>query len=246
VVRRRKRKIPIVALALGACVAAATFLVLRRQSSEPSSILLPRDCPLGPTTSGIDVSYYQGDIGWDRVARAGVKFAFIRAYDGTAVFDGKFVANWQGAAQAKVLRGPYQYFRPELSPIDQADVLIRALRTHGTGELPPVLDVETTSGLTLDVVAQRAAAWVERVRTELKVEPLVYTNYGMWRWRPATEIATQPLWLAHYTTGCPMVPAPWVRWTFWQYTDNGRVPGISGAVDLDVFDGTVEDLRRRF
>jgi len=52
--------------------------------------------------------------------------------------------------------------------------------------------------------------------------------------RPAVEISAQPLWLAHYTTSCPEVPRPWTRWKYWQYTDNGRVPGITGAVDLDL------------
>jgi lysozyme len=227
-------------------MAAGALYLLHRRSSDSPSLLLPRDCALGPTTPGIDVSYYQGDITWERVARAGVKFAFIRAYDGTSVFDAKFVANWQGAAKARLLRGAYQFFRPEQSPSDQADLMIRALRTHGMGELPPVLDVESTDGIPLELVAERAAAWIARVREQLKIEPIVYTNVGMWRWHPARELGTQPLWLAHYTTNCALVPAPWVRWAFWQYTDNARVPGITGAVDLDVFDGTLEDLRRRF
>ncbi len=244
--RRKTRKLHVVALALCAGIAAAAFLIVPRVATDPVGALLPRDCPLGSTTAGVDVSYYQGDITWERVARAGVRFAFIRAYDGISVFDTKFVANWHGAKRAKLLRGAYQFFRPSLSATDQADLMIRALRTHGAGELPPVLDVETTDGLPLDLVAERAAAWVERVRTELKVEPIVYTNPGMWRWHPLTELAPQPLWIAHYTTHCPTVPAPWARWSFWQYTDNGRVPGITGAVDLDVFDGTIEDLRRRF
>ena len=91
-----------------------------------------------------------------------------------------------------------------------------------------------------------AKIWIDRVRSQLGVEPIVYTNVGMWRWRPATELGTQPLWLAHYTTECPSIPPPWLRWTFWQYTDAGRVPGISTPVDLDVFDGSLDELRRRF
>jgi lysozyme len=244
--RRRKRKSSWLLVAALCCVAAAGLLLVRDRRESRHPLPLPRDCPLGATTAGVDVSYYQGDISWPRVHRAGVTFAFIRAYDGIDVFDPKFVANWNGAKSAGILRGAYQYFRPDVSPIDQADALIRVLRMYGEGELPPVLDVETLDGRALPDVAAAAKLWIDRVRAELHVEPIVYTNYGMWRWRPATELGTQPLWLAHYTTQCPSIPGPWVRWTFWQYTDAGRVPGIGGSVDLDVFDGTLDDLRSRF
>jgi lysozyme len=173
-----------------------------------------------------------------------VRFAFIRVADGTDVIDPKFEANWSGAQRAKILRGAYQYFRPEQGPADQADVLIRMLRAHGVGELPPVLDVEETAALPLATVAERAQVWIARVRSELHLEPIVYTNPGMWQSRGAPELATQPLWLAHYTQACPAIPQPWARWRFWQYTDNGRVAGIDGPVDLDVFDGRLGDLRR--
>lgn len=233
------------AILAAAVVAATVVVVLKvRHDKVTGRIGLPHDCPLGPTTPGIDVSYYQGDIAWSRVARSGIRFAFIRVADGTDIFDTKFEANWRGAGNAKILRGAYQYFRANQSPTDQADVVIRALRAHGAGELPPVIDVEDTAGLPLATVAQRAQTWIARIRSELKVEPIVYTNPGMWRFRGARELATQILWLAHYTDACPELPQPWAKWQFWQYTDNGRVPGIEGPVDLDVFDGPVEDLPR--
>jgi lysozyme len=243
--RRRKRKSSWLVIAALCCVVAAGILLVRDRRTPYHPLPLPHDCPLGAATAGVDVSYYQGDITWPRVYRAGVRFAFIRAYDGVDVFDAQFIANWNGAKAAGLLRGAYQYFRPTVSPIEQADALVRVLRTYGEGELPPVLDIETLDGRTLAEVAAAARLWIDRVRAELHVEPIVYTNPGMWAWRPAIELGTQPLWLAHYTSQCPVIPAPWVRWTFWQYTDAGQVPGIGGSVDLDVFDGTVDDLRRR-
>lgn len=221
-------------LALLAGIAGGTFLLLRISANVKPPLLMPRDCDVGPTVLGVDVSYYQGEIVWPRVKRAGVAFAFIRAYDGTEIFDSQFLTNWTEAKRAGIERGAYQFFRPELSAIDQADLMIKTLRAHGIGELPPVLDVEVTGGLPPQALAERAKIWIDRVRTELRVEPIVYTNPGMWRWRPATEIASQPLWLAHYTTTCPELARPWKQWLYWQYTDNGRMDGITGAVDLDL------------
>src|SRR5690242_3432914 len=71
-------------------------------------------CELGPTTPGIDVSYYQESIQWKRVRRdGGVVFAFIRVSDGLTVEDPLFSANWNGAKRAGIMRGAYQHFRPE-------------------------------------------------------------------------------------------------------------------------------------
>jgi lysozyme len=231
---------------LAIAVAVGVYVLVLHGGEDGKRPPRPQECKLGPTTPGIDVSYYQGEITWSRVRRAGIRFAFIRVSDGTEVFDVRFEDNWRGAHRAKILRGAYQFFRPEQSPIDQANLLIRTLRAHGAGELPPVIDIEETGGLPLATVVERAQQWIARVRAELKVEPIVYTNPAMWQYRGAPELASQTLWLAHYTEQCPSIPAPWTRWTFWQYTDDGRVPGIEGAVDLNVFDGTLADLKKRY
>jgi lysozyme len=248
VVRKRKRGMRLGVVAAVAVIAFTAFVVLQAVQTRKHvrSKPVPPECKLGPTTSGIDVSYYQGDITWSRVHRAGVKFAFIRVSDGSTILDSKFAANWSGARQARVLRGAYQFFRPEEDPIVQANVLVAELRKRGAGELPPVIDIEVTGGLPLATVVANARLWIEHVRSQLGVEPIVYTNYGMFRWGGGEPLARQLLWLAHYTQQCPSVPPPWSKWTFWQYTENGRVDGIDGAVDLDVFDGPPEELRRRF
>lgn len=203
------------------------------------------DCGEGPTTPGIDVSYHQDAIQWAKVRKAGIRFAFIRVSDGTTVEDPRFDENWAGAKQAHVLRGAYQFFRPEQSPTAQADLLIAAIARDG-GELAPVIDVEATGGKSPAQIAGAIKVWVERVRNRLGVEPIIYTSPEFWRDRVGgADFSSQKLWLAHYTAECPRVPAPWKAWTFWQYSKTGRVPGIKGDVDLDVFAGTIDDLRRR-
>jgi lysozyme len=105
-----------------------------------------------------------------------------------------------------------------------------------------VIDIEVDGGLDASTVAERAQAWIERVRQRLGVEPIVYTGSDLWRNGGADTLGPQPLWIAHYTQGCPTLPPPWTRWTFWQHTDRGAVPGIEGPVDLDLFAGSLGEL----
>ncbi len=191
-------------------------------------------CDPGPTTRGIDVSYYQGEIDWQRVRGSGIEFAFIRISDGEDIPDTMFELNWGGAKAAGIRRGMYQFFRPGEDITAQADLAIAMTKKRGAGELPPVLDIEDDGGLAPVVVAKRARQWIDRVKKALHVEPIVYTYPDFWRRGGAESLGSQPLWIAHYTTACPTIPPPWTTWQFWQHSEKGRVPGITGAVDLDL------------
>ena len=237
----RRYLVVVAALALGAALAIAHWC---HRAPAPPAIAMP-DCHDGPVTPGIDVSYYQETIDWQRVKRAGIKFAFIRLSDGATLRDTMFDTNWVEAERAGIIRGAYQFFRPDENVDAQADLMIAAMAHLGHDDLPPVIDVEVDGGLAPAEVAKRATRWIDRVRDKLGVEPIVYTGNDMWKSGGSDPLGTQALWLAHYTQGCPMVPPPWTHWTFWQHTDRGAVPGIDGPVDLDLFAGTFGDLHER-
>lgn len=234
----RKAGLAIAGVALGVAAAAAALVRSRPHPARPER----PGCPVGPTLPGIDVSYYQETIDWPRVRRAGIRFAFIRLSDGATLRDAMFATNWAEAKRAGVVRGAYQFFRPDQSVAAQADLMIAAMRGRDRDDLPPVIDLEVDGGLAAPVVAARAQAWIDRVRDKLGVEPIVYTGNDLWRNGGGEPLGAQPLWLAHYTQGCPTLPAPWARWTFWQHTDRGAVPGIDGPVDLDLFAGELGTL----
>lgn len=214
-------------------------------ASADRTLIEARVCADGATTLGIDVSYYQGTINWTTVKNAGVKFAFIRVSDGDVFTDPKFSTYWTGAKQAGVIRGAYQFFRPNQNVTAQADKMIAAIGTYTPGDLPPVIDVEATGGLSASTVAARIRTWVDRVKNALGVAPIVYTGKYFWRDDVGgpTSFVGNPLWIAQYTSLCPDLPAPWQRWTFWQYSESGTVAGVSGGnVDMDRFNGSVDDL----
>lgn len=190
---------------------------------------------------GIDVSHYQGEIDWQQVKDSGIQFAFIKATDGEGP-DPVWQGNVLEANKAGIPFGLYHFMRPSEDPAGQAEWFQSRFETlkEQVGivpDLPPVLDAELSS-LTL-----------ESVRTFLAQLPgsILYTDPAMiQKWASvsaASELLKHPLWIAEYNTPGPPRYAPWDNWTFWQY-GTGRVPGIQTLVDLDWFNGSVEDLQR--
>ncbi|HVK89759.1 MAG TPA: glycoside hydrolase family 25 protein [Kofleriaceae bacterium] len=203
-----------------------------------------RVCADGATLKGIDVSKWQGNIDWGRVRNAGIEFAFIRVSDGTASLDPKFNRNWTNAKAAGVVRGAYQFFRPSQDPIAQANRLIAAVGQLGPTDLPPVVDVEVTGGLSPTALRSKLDRWIVHVERELGRRPIIYSGSYFWRdqVRGGTAYAKHPFWIAQYTSRCPRLPSPWRRWAFWQNSDRGRISGIVGPVDTNFFNGTRADL----
>lgn len=214
-------------------------------SATPQVGILARVCAAGATTKGIDVSYHQPAIDWAQVKAAGNEFAFVRVSDGTGFRDPKFATYYAGAKAAGLIRGAYQFFRPNQNVVAQADLMIAAVGTRAPGDLPPVIDVEATGNLAPATVAARVRQWVDRVKAAVGVDPIVYTGKFFWRDQVGgpTSFAGNPLWIAQYTTLCPDLTAPWNTWAFWQYSDTGSVPGIAGNVDVNRFNGTLAELR---
>ena len=205
-----------------------------------------RVCAQGATVKGVDVSYYEGSINWTSLHNGGYQFAFIRVSDGTGFHDPKFATYWPAAKNAGMIRGAYQFFRPNQNVIAQADLLIAALGGHyEVGDLPPVIDVEATGGLGPASVASKVRQWVDHVKAALGVDPIVYTGKFFWRDEVGgpTSFVNNALWIAQYTSLCPDLPSPWTKWTFWQNSETGSVSGISGHMDTNYFNGSLADLQ---
>lgn len=214
-------------------------------AGERSDDTGPRTCATGTTLRGIDVSYYQGVIDWSAVKGDGIDFAFIRVSDGATFADPKFATNWTASQDAGVIRGAYQFFRPAQDIDEQAQLMITSLTAFSPGDLPPVLDVEATGDLAPETIAAHAADWVDKVHRATGTSPIIYTGKYFWRDEVGSpsSFSPNPLWIAQYTRLCPALPAPWTTWQFWQNTDKGTIAGISGAVDGDQFNGSIDELR---
>jgi len=183
------------------------------------------------------------------LAASGVQFCFIKATEGATFVDPRFGFNWQAARNAGLARGAYHFFHPAVSVTAQADIFLQTVPGLAAGDLPPVLDLEAPQEWSPIPVANRAAlalSWLETVENALHLRPIVYLSaaFATDVLGNASELAQYPLWLALYVTApSPAVPKPWSSWDFWQYTQTGTAPGITGNVDRNHFNGSIDDLK---
>ncbi len=201
-------------------------------------------CASGPVVQGVDVYEGQGTIDWQAAAGSGIDFAITRVSDGTAYPDSMFQTNWIGIKKAGLVRGLYQFFRPDVDPIAQADLMLSMLAKAGgleSGDLPPALDIEVTDGLSPSQIQSAMKKWLAYVEQKTGRTPMIYTAAFMSS-NIGTGFSSYPLWVANYGATCPLMPSGWSTWVIWQYADHGTVAGISGGEDMDEFNGTLKDL----
>jgi GH25 family lysozyme M1 (1,4-beta-N-acetylmuramidase) len=193
---------------------------------------------------GIDVSRWQhgSQINWAKVKADGVTFAFIKATEGSFYTNSYYASDRRATKRVGIYRGAYHFARPSKgSAARQARYFVSKAGKHqGVGDLPPVLDLESSGRLGVRGLRTWTRNWLETVQQLTGRTPIIYTGPSFWETEMgnAQGFRRYPLWIAHYTTGQPRVPGGWTDWTFWQRTNTGRVAGISGAVDINRFNGT--------
>lgn len=201
-------------------------------------------CATGATVDGIDVSGYQGTIDWAKVAASGRKFAIAKATEGTTFTDSTFATNWAAMKSHGILRSAYHFFHSNDDPVAQAHYFVDTMGPLDANDLPPMLDLEVTDGQSAATVASTALTWLQTVEQLTGRKPIVYTYPDFWQNqinKPA-GFTGYPLNIANYGVTCPNVVGSWATWTMWQYSSTGSVPGISGNVDEDTFNGSLTAL----
>jgi lysozyme len=227
------RRAVTIALAAGTLSAAAALPVQAKTQVCPGPVML----------DGIDVSYWQQNIDWAKVKAAGKKYAIMRATHAMKV-DTKFDFNWKECHAKGLHCGVYQYFEPAEDPIVQADLMLGMMGKLQPGDLPPVIDVESTTGANPTQLATAVTKWIAHVEKATGVKPIIYSGAYFWEGNvKSNAFAAYPLWHPQYTTAsCPTIASPWTNWHFWQHSSTGSVSGISGNVDLNRWNGTAADL----
>ena len=192
---------------------------------------------------GIDVSAHQKDIDWETVKAAGVDFAMIRlgyrGYgSGELVPDENFDKNVQGALDAGIDVGVYFFSQAitEKEAVEEANMTIAMLGDYEI-TYPVVYDWEVITGdkartdnIAVEMLTKCAVAFCDTIE-EAGFTPMVYQNKRTSLFKLALpDIAQYDFWLAEYGDEATF----YYNYDMWQYTDEGRIPGIEGDVDLNI------------
>jgi GH25 family lysozyme M1 (1,4-beta-N-acetylmuramidase) len=201
---------------------------------------------------GIDVSHWQGTINWPAVRAAGKEFAFAKATEGTNFIDPRANSNLTNGPAAGMVMGVYHYANPSTATGDAAAEANYFVDNAGQwmteGFLPPVLDLEEGGpSMTLAQLSNWVHAFQNQMMARIGMHAIIYCNTNYATNELNNTVNIYPLWIANWNTtsyGNPLTdgsPPCGVfgpnSWEFWQYSSTGAVSGISGNVDLDVFNG---------
>lgn len=190
---------------------------------------------------GIDVSSNQGKPDWAKVAKSGVKFAILRVHQRRGI-DNSFEYNYKGCKSNGILVGGYKYSYA-LTPaqaIDEAEDVIAALNGRGL-DFPVFYDLEWSNQRKLgkQAVENIAVAFLTRMK-KAGYKVGVYCNYDWYKNCLSNALKQYECWIANYPkkeldNGTLQERLRVPVGVGWQYSEHGKVSGISGNVDMDVF-----------
>lgn len=205
------------------------------------------DYPDGYEIRGIDISHYQGKINWQHLQNAmiekcPIRFIMIKATEGSTKLDERFNENFRNAREFGFIRGAYHFWSNKSSAREQAQFFLNKVHLQ-SGDLPPVLDVEhKPADMSTENFQREILAWLHAVEDKYHVKPIIYTYYKFKIKYLGTPVFDDyPYWIAHYYVDKVEYKG---EWKFWQHTDAGRLPGIRGYVDFDLYNGSFYDLKQ--
>ena len=203
--------------------------------------------PDGYEIHGVDISHYQGDIDWDDLRNAmiegcPIRFIMIKATEGSSRVDEKFNDNFYMAREYGYIRGAYHFWSNKSTAREQAYFFLKKVRLED-GDLPPVLDVEhKPKDQSVEDFQRDVLTWLHIVEDKYHVKPIIYTYYKFKeQYLNAPVFDDYPYWIAHYYVDKVEYKG---EWKFWQHTDVGRLPGLKGYVDFNIYNGSYYDLKK--
>lgn len=187
--------------------------------------------------AGVDVSKWQGTIDFGKIKAAGMTYVFVKATEGITGVDPDYARNVAAARAAGLVVGSYHFYETNDDPSAQFGNFKQHVDVK-PGDLPPVVDIEVLASNSRPDLADDLKSFLAQMEQAWGVRPILYSGVSFAN-QYLAGFGDYPLWVAEYTSApAPKVPSGWTTWTFWQYSQSGTVAGVSGAVDMDRFNGT--------
>jgi GH25 family lysozyme M1 (1,4-beta-N-acetylmuramidase) len=241
----RRPAVLVVALALSCGALAASSAAMAQAkpaSTKPAAAKLARP-PAG--VLGIDVSSWQPHVRWKIVKTDHLRFAYIKATEGTYYQSPTFRSQYRGARGAGIVAGAYHFATPDTS---SGAAQARYFAAHGggwrAGALPGVLDIEGNPygrrcyGLTPAAMTGWIRVFVRTYHARTGWWPVINTFTSWWKACTGNTLvfaARDPLWVnAHGRTASPL-PAGWTSYTVWQWAETGTYPADQDVIPARLF-----------
>jgi len=196
--------------------------------------------PLRYTLHGIDVSHHNNKIDWHRVKnsiedKVDISFCFIKATEGEDLKDQDFGNNWREAKKTGLIRGAYHFYVPRANPVEQAQNFIESVELE-EGDFVPVIDFEIlgTKRRVRNNLLENVKTFINIIENHYGVKPIIYTNGHIYRAYIKGNFDKYPLWISNYVSQ-KLEGYNKARLMLWQHSTTGKVDGIQGDVDFNVF-----------
>lgn len=223
-----KRRLTGAAAVFLACIAALVFAAL-----VPARAIPPSG---GRQYRGIDISEFQGEIDFEEVRRSGIEAVYIRVGAGEYT-DEYFAENYERAKAAGLKIGFYHYVTAR--SVDEGRRQARFFASLAAGREPDMrlaMDFEYFGSLSVSQINAISEAYLDELTALTKREAVIYSDLSNARNIFSRALAEKyPLWAAQYGADEPSANGKWREWVGFQYTDEGRVGGIYGNVDRNIF-----------
>lgn len=223
-----KRRLTGAAAVLLACIAALVFAAL-----VPAQAIPPSG---GRQYRGIDISEFQGEIDFEEVRRSGIEAVYIRVGAGEYT-DEYFAENYERAKAAGLKIGFYHYVTAR--SVEEGRRQARFFASLAAGREPDMrlaMDFEYFGSLSVSQINAISEAYLDELTALTWREAVIYSDLSNARNIFSRALAEKyPLWAAQYGADEPSANGKWREWVGFQYTDEGRVGGIYGNVDRNIF-----------
>lgn len=194
----------------------------------------------GYPIKGLDVSHHQGEIDWKKVAETDKHyFVYIKATEGHDFIDDDFATNWKEARENGFKVGAYHFFSIRSSGKEQAEYYIATVPREADS-LPPAIDIEISTSQDKEKIRREISDMATTLENYYRRKPIFYVTYETYNAYIKGNFSNYQLWIRDIV----MPPRLDREWKIWQFSNRGRVNGIREFVDINVFNGSQDELNK--